>query len=168
MIFFFLSWSRSAQRLQKVGMSRGCWILLWLIIYDCQRRSREIMHVWSKKPPLPATHTHTHTHAHTLWKYQLVWWVAPGQMFCPLLDLSRGWHLVFFCYILSFSWLFFSPHKHTPSRTPLADAVTSSPAVVLAAAAVAAAESLNPFWWINISKMSRCNHGDPVTPLNML
>lgn len=116
--FFFFYWSHSARRLQKVGMSRGCWILLWLI-YDCQRRSREIMHVWSRKTTVTCN-THTHIHRNTHWKCELVWWVAPSQMFCPLLDLSRALHclplqlydisrLFFLCYLLSFSWflLFF-------------------------------------------------------------
>lgn len=95
---YYFFWSCSLRRLQKVGMNRGCWILLWLM-YDCQQWSREIMHVWSK-----TCSTHTYIYISTHLNYQLVWWVAPGQIVCPLRSLQS---LMFLFYIPSFCFSLF-------------------------------------------------------------
>lgn len=132
MIFFiFSSWSCSLWRLQKVGMNRGCWILLWLM-YDCQQWSREIMHVWSKTCN---THTDTQRHKSPHLIYQLVWWVASCQIVC-LQNLILLLYIPSFCLSLHplvslhLFLLLTLPetlcrNTHTHSLTHPADAVTS-------------------------------------------
>lgn len=60
-IFFSLEVARCGD-FKRLAWAEAVEFLLWLI-YDCQRWSREIMHVWSKKKPQLPAKTHTNTHS---------------------------------------------------------------------------------------------------------